>query len=559
MKKSLSPLLLFFVFLISMIGIFSACSKKDNNPAFAAPTIVVTPASTQESPGNTVTFSIAVTADADLADGTNVKTYSTDTKTDAFSYDYAIPDDQAVGDLALSFTVTDKQSTPQTSSSSATISVTAKPIQTITVDANITTNTHWTADNHYLLKGNVFVVSGAELTIDAGTIIFGDKATKGALCISRGAKIHAIGTPDSVIVFTSTAPMGFRNYGDWGGVILLGKAPNNQSASQPIEGITPGSGGGDNGLFGGTAEDDNSGEFEYCRIEFAGIALSTDNEINGLTFGSVGNKTKVDHVQVSYSGDDSYEWFGGSIFVHHMVAFRGWDDEYDTDFGFHGGGQFLVSFRDPNQADKSQSNGFESDNDAQGDDNTPLTSALFANVSFFGPWTFAALSNGALSASAVNNNYAHGAHLRRNTALQVYNCAFIGQSKLDGVYFQNTNAGCVFKGNYIGRILGPVVTVAPKTTDPYDTAGFFVNNWIESPISKVDLSDKWAGLSGVADLTQPPSLLAANSPLLTAGVTLPDDSRLIDKTVTYVGAFNATDNWMTGWTNFDPNSTDYGF
>ena len=552
-----------FLVVFAMFGLFSSCSKNDNStPTFANPTISVTPTSPQQSPGNVVTFSIAVTADAGLAsvdlNGTNIKSYTTDTKTDAFSYDYTVPADQALGSATLTFTVTDKQTTAKTASAGASLTVTANPIQTVTIENSISTNQTWTASNHYLLKGNIYVESGAELTIKPGTLIFGDKATKGALVISRGGKIHAVGTPDSVIIFTSTAPKGFRNYGDWGGVILLGKAPNNQSTSQAIEGITPGSGGGDNGLYGGTDDNDNSGEFEYCRIEFAGIALSTDNEINGLTFGSVGRGTKIDHVQVSYSGDDSYEWFGGSVTVSYLVAFRGWDDEYDTDFGFHGTGQFLVSYRDPNQADKSQSNGFESDNDAQGDDNTPTTTATFANVSFFGPYVFAALSGGgALNPSNVNNNYAHGAHIRRNSALQVYNCAFVGQSKLDGVYFQNTNASAVFKGNYIGRITGPELTVTPKTTNPYDTTGFHANNWIENPISKVDLSDKWAGLSGVSDLTNPPALLAAGSPLLTAGTTLPDNPYLIDKTVQYVGAFDDSHNWLTGWTNFDPNNTDY--
>src|SRR6185295_5852462 len=169
-----------------------------------------------------------------------------------------------------------------------------------------------------------------ELTIEAGTVIFGDKVTKGALIVSRGAKIHAVGTATNPIVFTSTAPKGFRNYGDWGGVVILGKAQNNQSNDQLIEGISAATG--DNGKHGlgtataGTTENDNSGEFQYVRIEFAGIALSTDNELNGLTMGSVGSATKIDHIQVSYSGDDSYEWFGGTVNTSYLIAYRGWDD-----------------------------------------------------------------------------------------------------------------------------------------------------------------------------------------------------------------------------------------
>ena len=108
----------------------------------------------------------------------------------------------------------------------------------VEVTAPITANTTWTADKKYLLKGNIYVQSPAELTIEPGTVIIGDKVTKGALVVSRGAKIHAVGTEADPIVFTSSAPKSFRNYGDWGGVVILGKANNNQAADQLIEGIS---------------------------------------------------------------------------------------------------------------------------------------------------------------------------------------------------------------------------------------------------------------------------------------------------------------------------------
>lgn len=317
------------------------------------------------------------------------------------------------------------------------------------------------------------------------------------MIVSRGAKIHAVGTATKPIIFTSSAPVAFRNYGDWGGVVILGKAQNNQSASQPIEGISAPSG--DNGLYGGdgSTDNDNSGEFQYVRIEFAGIALSTDNELNGLTMGGVGSATKIDHVQVSYSGDDSYEWFGGKVNTSYMIAYRGWDDEFDTDFGYSGFNQFLVSFRDPNIADKSGSNGFESDNDALGDNKSPQTAATFANVTFFGPFMFATLSGGgALQANAVSANYARGAHIRRNSALKVYNSVFAG-ANINGIFFEQTSGAAVFQGNYVGRITG-VAKVTPVDNTAtggsiYNHANFAVDNLIEAPINKVDLTGLFAG------------------------------------------------------------------
>ncbi len=430
------------------------------------------------------------------------------------------------------------------------------------ISAPITTNTTWSASKKYLLKGNIYVQAPAELTIEAGTVIMGDKVTKGALIVSRGAKIHAVGTATKPIVFTSSAPVSFRNYGDWGGLVLLGKAQNNQSSSQAIEGISAPTG--DNGLYGGdgSTENDNSGELQYVRVEFAGIALSTDNELNGLTMGGVGSGTKIDHIQVSYSGDDSYEWFGGKVNTSYLIAYRGWDDEFDTDFGYSGNNQFLVSFRDPNIADKSGSNGFESDNNAQGDGKTPQTAATFANVTFFGPYMYANLSGaGALQTSTVSANYQRGAHIRRNTAMKAYNCVFAGANTV-GIFFDQASGSAEFKGNYVGRIPQSSALVTPIANGlaggtSYNTANFTTENTIESPVNKVDVSATFAGSSGnLWNIATPSALLAAGSPLLTGAVTLPANGGFTQ--VAYRGAFDSSNNWASStWTNYDPNNTAY--
>ncbi|MBL7872866.1 MAG: hypothetical protein JNM78_14715 [Cyclobacteriaceae bacterium] len=527
---------------------FSSC-KDDENPVFADPTITVTPSTATQAPGGKITFSVAIVAEGGAAfvkvGDTEIKSYTTLTKADAFTFDYTVPAGATTGNLV--FTITDKQATPRTGSTEIMLTIGK---ETVIVDATITSNTTWSANKYYLLKGNVYVQAGAELTIDPGTIIFGDKVTKGALIISRGAKIHAKGTVAAPIIFTSSAPKGFRNYGDWGGVVLLGKAVNNQSADQTIEGISAATG--DNGKYGGTADDDNSGEFYYARIEFAGIALSTDNELNGLTLGSVGSATQVHHIQVSFSGDDSFEWFGGTINTQYLVAYRGWDDEFDTDFGFRGNSQFLASFRDPNIADKSGSNGFESDNDGSGSTKTPLTAAKFSNVTIFGPYVFANLSGGNLSTNNASANYQNGGHIRRNSALQIYNTAIVGWGRNNGVFFDKTNVAAIFKGNYLGRTVGSLKTT--DVTNGYSDATFTTDNAaIEATQSTVDLSAKFAGMTGAMNIATPNGLLATGSPLLTGAVVVP--TGLIQ--TQYIGAFDATTNWMAGWTNFDPINTQY--
>ena len=224
-----------------------------------------------------------------------------------------------------------------------------KPIKKITVP--ITVNTTWDCDTTYFLKSYIYVKNNATLTIQPGTVIIGDTTNKGALIIERGSQLLAAGTATCPIVFTSSRKPNFRKRGDWGGVILLGRGPlNTPTGEANIEGIPPS----DDTKYGGGANpdpNDNSGVLKYVRIEFAGVALAPNNEINGLTMGAVGAGTTIDYVQVSYSNDDSYEWFGGTVNCKHIIAFRGIDDDFDTDNGYSGKVQFAMGLRDKTVAD----------------------------------------------------------------------------------------------------------------------------------------------------------------------------------------------------------------
>lgn len=287
---------------------------------------------------------------------------------------------------------------------------------TVTKSGEITANETWTSNTIYKIEGFLYVRSGATLTIEAGTVIRGDKDTKGTLIIERGAKINAAGTSSNPIIFTSNQPAGSRDYGDWGGVILCGKATINVPGGESqIEG-------GPTSYYGGaTSPDDadNSGTMQYVRIEFPGIPFVADKEINGLTLGGVGSATTIDHIQVYMSGDDAYEWFGGTVNAKHLVAAFTWDDDFDTDYGYRGMVQYAVALRDSAIADPgSGSNGFESDNDGSGSTNTPQTNPIFSNVSMFGPKVF--------PSTTINTNYKRAMHLRRNTAIQIYNSIFAG-------------------------------------------------------------------------------------------------------------------------------------
>jgi hypothetical protein len=299
---------------------------------------------------------------------------------------------------------------------------------TVTIaGGDITTNTTWTANNVYLLDdGYVYVTNNATLTIEPGTVIRGQG--KGTLIICRGAKIMAEGTASNPIVFTSNQPAGDddRDYGDWGGLVILGSAQHNiaTGADAPAEGgIAKALPSGD-GRHGGNNDEDNSGVLRYVRLEFPGIPLATapNSEINGLSMYSVGAQTQIDHIQISYSGDDAFEWFGGKVDAKYLIAYKTWDDDFDTDNGYRGRVQFGVAFRDSRFADQSTSNGFETDNDANGSQNTPVTAPVFSNMTIIGP-------NYVGNPDITNTLFGSAVHQRRNSRFSLFNSILAGYPK----------------------------------------------------------------------------------------------------------------------------------
>ena len=430
----------------------------------------------------------------------------------------------------------------------------------------------------YYLKGWVYVAEGAELTIEPGTIIRGDKQTKSALIVERGGKLIAQGTAQAPIVFTSGEAKGQRKPGDWGGLILCGRAPHNAGEAQ-IEG-------GPRTKHGGQDAADNSGVLSYVRVEFAGYPFETDKEINGITFGSVGSATKVDHVQVSYSNDDSFEWFGGNVDAKYLIAYKGWDDDFDTDNGYSGHVQYGLSVRDGRIADKSQSNGFESDNDASGSTASPFTTATFSNMTFIGPCQTDGFVN---TTDFINGGdyfpsngsglgrFQAAMQIRRGSRLNCINSVAIGwpiglildgekgntqsQAASGALTLQNLwLADCELTGSDANKLYEDVlVTGYDENKNPIKDATkcSFSTSFFQS-----QKGNRVATLAELA-LTGKDNqvglyfnyLPSAGSPLLTAA-SFTGASSFFDA-VPYIGAFAPGNDWITGWTNFDPNNTDY--
>ncbi len=415
---------------------------------------------------------------------------------------------------------------------------------------NITSNVTLYSNVRYILKGFVYVKEPAILTIQPGTVIYGDKATTGTLIIERGAKIIADGTVSNPIIFTSRIPVGQRGPGDWGGIILLGRAKINTVSgadTAAIEGLPPYV---QPAYYGGQNDDDNSGILRYVRIEFPGINLTgtSGNEINGLTMGGVGKGTIIEYVQVSYCGDDAFEWFGGTVNGRYLIAYKNVDDDFDQDNGFRGKLQFLLGVRDSNIADVSGSHGFEVDNNANNpfNYNTPRTQSIVSNATIIGPKRD--------TNSVVNPNFKRSMHLRRNMLSSFYNSIYMGYP--DAILFDGIGVANACLGDTI-QIRNCVFAGCPggfkKTTDA--GANFNPTTWINTSSfqntvytlnTQVQLTNPY-GFENNANFLPLPG-----SPVLSgASFTNPNLSDPFFTPVSYRGAFGSV-NWTAGWANFDP-------
>ncbi len=267
-------------------------------------------------------------------------------------------------------------------------SYTYNPTDTTVIAGNITSNTTWSNTTLYKLDGFVFVTEGATLIIEEGTMIQGlpgQQTDASALIIAKDGTIMAEGTAEKPIVFTAENDTYIGDglselaNGKWGGLIVLGAAPNNNPTNDyRVEGIP------DDPAYpaeyGGTDEADNSGVLSYISIRHGGTDIGAGNEINGLTFGSAGNGTTVDHIEVIANKDDGVEWFGGTVNTSHLLTAYCGDDSYDYDEGFQGKGQFWVTI----QAAGTGGRLGEHDSGGDGEGNPPYSRPVIYNATYVG-------------------------------------------------------------------------------------------------------------------------------------------------------------------------------
>ncbi len=398
-----------------------------------------------------------------------------------------------------------------------------KPV--IVVTGEIAGTENWTSNYYYVLRGAVFVRSGGTLNVAAGTTVIGESGSVGTLVVLKGGRINAIGTRTAPIVFTSDQPVGSRDRGDWGGLIINGSAPLNLEGGE-------GQGEADTGIYGGTNPNDNSGTLRYVRVEFAGVEFSPDNELNGIAFQGVGNGGSFDYLQIHMNRDDAIEFFGGTVDVKHVVASNAADDSFDWTFGWTGRAQFVAIHQRGDDAD----NGIEADNNEFNNNLLPRSNPQIYNITLCGDPD---RNEGSESARAAN--------LRRGTAFTIRNFLVTG---FKSVGFQISDASTAAQVDNGTSQMGAGVAWGMTSNMHSSVTPFIISGRFPSVRLGTDPGLSTAGCANHENPNFQPSGVATLAGGQLAPIQPPNDGFF--EPVTFIGAVPPApaDNWMTGWTSF---------
>lgn len=382
-----------------------------------------------------------------------------------------------------------------------------------TLPNSITGDLYLPAGKKYLVRGAVIVQEGGTLTIAPGVTVQGheDISVANFIGVKAGGRIYADGTASQPIVFTGPTP----EVGSWGGLHIAGRSTCNDyvSAAEPCKfEAYP------EMTFGGGILDDNSGVLRYVRIEWAGIPIRENEELNSLTLLGVGAGTTIEYVQVDGGKDDGFEWFGGNVNGRYLVCSNMGDDCFDMDDGYHGKLQFLLGWQGDNFDIGADSNGVESDNSNPSPDIQPRTRPEISNITLIGSQEYTNL---------------HGLRIRRGSGGLYSNLVvsgFTGVSlALDGPQTWALGASDLsFTHSFLGQ----------------SGAGFFGGSAASAEAVGAWFNAFPGNETGDAKLDG--YLPRTDSPVLTGGKSL---SHPFFRPVSYRGAFAGPhDDWTRGWT-----------
>jgi hypothetical protein len=431
---------------------------------------------------------------------------------------------RALGSLAVGAAILLVQSVPLLSDQAPPVNVPGIDKPVVVVTGEVTGTENWTNNFYYVLRGAVFVPEGATLNIQAGTRVIGESGSVGTLIVLKGGRLNAFGTREQPVVFTSDQPVGSRARGDWGGLIINGRAPVNIEGGEGV-------GEADTGVYGGDDPNDSSGIMRYVRVEFAGVEFSPDNELNGIAFQGVGRGGAYEYIQVHMNRDDALEWFGGTADIKYAVASNAADDSFDWTFGWTGRAQFIAIHQRSDDADW----GIEADNNEFNNNLLPRSNPQIYNMTICGDPD---RNEGAESVRAVL--------FRRGTAVTFRNFVIVGSKTLgmqiDGAStLTQVDNGVTQVGS--GVIFGPVTPLHAATV-PYVTSGRFPNVrvGVDPGLSP--------GCFDHANVNFQPVSVATLAGGQLAPIQPPNDGFF--EPVSFIGAVPPlpAEDWTAGWTSY---------
>ena len=399
------------------------------------------------------------------------------------------------------------------------------------ITGTITSDRRLTADIVWSLSGKVTVgndnANSATLTIEPGTTVFG-KSGADYLVIARGSKIQAIGTAAAPIIMTSVNDMlglsDEESAAEWGGLVLLGRAPTNKCdqanlANCQVEAE------GEAGPYGGADEDDNSGALRYVQVRYAGFEVIPDNELNGITFAGVGRGTTVDHIQVHNNLDDGVEFFGGTVDAKYVVLTGNRDDSLDWADGWSGRMQHILVRHNPNNTKANR--GIEGDNQSGNFTAEPVSKPRIANMTIIGN-TF------------DGEDDSEGILLRAGTAGELYNIIVTGPEGMGECFEINSDETVANAGNGELIFRNSIIDCAEPFKNSVDSNGNVTLNagdWFRAQPGNI-----------VADALLGGYMPATNSVALGNGYNVANNVDPWFDDVDYIGAFDGQNDWTVGWT-----------
>lgn len=442
----------------------------------------------------------------------------------------------------------------------ASFAQTVVPIKDADLQGGQTYN--WTNDKIYELDGFVYLEDGGTLNIQEGTVIKAKSTPStsdlaSTLIICRGAKINAIGTKDKPIIFTSngddlgtTPSFGVNNRGQWGGVLILGKAKIGDTGGEDnIEGLPETE---PRALYGGNNDGDNSGTLRYVSIRYTGAELLPDEEIQGLTLGGVGNGTTIEYVESLSSNDDGIEIFGGTVNVKWFVSAFSNDESFDYDEGWRGFGQFWFAIVGNDKGDQP------GEHDGPEGTSNLLSYPRIYNATYIGPGDTAK----AVKCPRVIHFKSKGSGVYGNSIFAHY--AKAGLELEDKPNGQGDDSYAIMLRDSIKMLnnlwysahwthIDSIVTATAGAEDATASqlkakmTGAWANEILSTPpfISVGWGMDDFGQIQGSGDLWPMPKVSQAFQNL----ASLPNDPFFTQ--VGYKGAFDGFNNWAAGWTGLD--------